>query len=270
MNENWQETITRLSKPVRYSATAALILLALFLCVKTLDVLAYGIGRSDMYPTNTIMVEGTGEATAIPDIATISYSVTEKGTTVGEAQTKATEKMNKALDFLKTAGVEEKDTKTTSYNVYPEYEYQQPCYSEYCPAYNGNPRIIGYQVSQSIEVKVRDTEKAGEILQGLGDTGVQNIYGPNFTVDDEDGARTEAREEAIAEAREKAKALAKNLGVSLGKVVSFYENSGGYPYYGEGYGGAMDAAMTKEAPAPNLPTGEQETSVTVTITYEIK
>ncbi len=272
MNENWQTALNKVSKPLAYAALAAVVFLALFLLVKTLDAVAYGIGRSDMYPTNTITVEGTGEATAIPDIATITYSVTEKGTTVGEAQTKATEKMDKALNFLKSAGVEEKDTKTTSYNVYPEYEYQQPCYSEYCPAYNGNPRIIGYQVSQSIEVKVRDTEKAGEILQGLGDTGVQNIYGPSFTVDDEDSAKTEAREKAITEAREKAKTLAKHLGVSLGKVVSFYENTGGYPYYGEGaaYGGAMDAAMTKEAPAPNLPTGEQETSVTVSITYEIK
>ncbi len=270
MNDNWQTNLNKVSKPLGYAAVAAVVFLALFLLVKTLDVLAYGIGRSDMYPTNTITVDGTGEATAIPDIATISYSVTEKGATVGEAQTKATKKMDAALAFLKDAGVEEKDTKTTGYNVYPEYEYAQPCYYDGCPEYAGSPRIIGYQVSQSVEVKVRDTEKAGEILQGLGDTGVQNIYGPNFTVDDEDAARAEAREMAIAEAREKAKALAKQLGVRLGDVVSFYENSGAYPYYGEGFGGAMDAAMTKEAPAPNLPTGEQETSVTHSISYELK
>ncbi len=267
MNESWQETIVRISKPVRYAAAVALILLALFLLVKTLDLVAYGIGRSDMYPTNTITVEGTGEATAIPNIATITFSVTESGTTVGEAQTKATTKMDSALAFVKKSGVEEKDIKTTSYNVYPKYDNQAPCYGGVCPAYN--PRIIGYEVTQSIEVKVRDTAKAGDVLQGLGSTGVQNIYGPNFTLDDEDSVKSEAREKAIKEAREKAQVLAKQLGVSLGKVVSFYENSGGYPMYEKGMGGAMDAAMTNEAPAPSLPVGENESSVSVSITYEI-
>lgn len=268
MNESWKDTVTRMGKQVGSAAAAALTLLAIFLAVKTLDIF-FDYGATDSPYMNTITVEGTGEATAIPDIATISYSVTEKGKTVGEAQTKATEKVNAALAFLKDAGVEEKDTKTTSYNVYPEYEYQQPCYYDGCPV-RSNPAIIGYQVSQSIEVKVRDTAKAGAVLQGLGDVGVQNISGPNFAVDDEDATRVEARAEAIKEARDKAKVLAKDLGVRLGKVVSFYENTGGYPMYEKGYGGAMDVAMTSEAPAPNLPTGENETSVTVSITYEIK
>lgn len=268
MNESLQDMLMKKGKLLAVSGVAVLVVLALFLAVKTLDALAT-FGEGNMPYMNTITVDGTGEATAIPDIATISYSVTERGATVGEAQTKATEKTNAALEFLAQAGVEEKDVKTTSYNVAPEYEYQTPCYYEGCPAYS-NPRIIGYTVSQSIEVKVRDTDKAGEMLQGLGDVGVQNIYGPNFTVDDEDAAREEARQEAITKARAKAKALAKELGVSLGKVVSYYENPSGYPMYYEGMGGAMDVAMTKEAPAPNLPVGENETVVTVSITYEIK
>ncbi len=271
MNDSWQTTLAKFAKPFGYAAVCAVAFLALFLLVKTADAVFYGIGRSDAYPTSTITVDGTGKATAIPDIATVNYTVTEKGTTVGEAQTKATEKMNAALEFLKGFGVDEKDIKTTGYNVYPEYSYQQPCYSGYCPP-TENPKIIGYQVSQSVEVKVRDTEKVGEVLQGLGDKGVQNIYGPNFTVDDPDGAKSEARKEAIEKAQAKAKLLAKQLGVRLGKVVSFYENTGGYPYYGEGMGagGMMDVAMTKEAPAPNLPAGEQETQITISITYEIK
>ena len=269
MNESWQETITRISKPVRISAACALGLLALFLFVKTLDIVARGIGHSDVYPSNVITVEGTGEATAIPNIATITFSVTESGTVVGEAQTKATAKMDKALAFLKDSGVEEKDIKTTSYNVYPKYENQPPCYGGVCPSYN--PRITGYEISQSIEVKVRDTAKAGDVLQGLGSAGVQNISGPNFALDDEDSVKSEARANAIKEARAKAEVLAKQLGVRLGKVVSFYENTGGYPMmYEKAYGGAMDAAMTNEAPAPSLPVGENESSVSVSITYEIK
>lgn len=268
MNESWQDTIARISKPVRLSAAAALTLLALFLAVKTLDIFM-DFGTSDAPYLNTITVEGTGDATAVPDIATISYTITGKGATVGAAQTTSTEIVNKALAVLKDAGIEEKDIKTTSYNVSPEYEYAQPCYyGGTCPV--SNPKIIGYQVLQSLEVKVRDTAKAGEVLQGLGDAGVDNIYGPNFTVDDDDATKEEARAKAIADARAKAKVLAKELGVHLGKVVSFYENSGGYPMYDKGLGGAEGVSMTREAPAPNLPAGENQTTISVSITYEIK
>lgn len=266
MNESWQETITRISKPVRYSAAAALGILALFLLVQTLEA-AMNFGRSDNPYMTTITVEGTGKAAMVPNIAEITFSVTESAANVADAQTAATERTNAALDFLKEQGIEEKDVKTVAYNVYPQYE-SQPCYAGYCP--QSTPRITGYQVSQSVEVKVRDTAKAGDVLQGLGNLGVQNISGPNFTVDEDDMIRSEARAEAIAQAKEKAKVLAKELGVSLGDVVSFYENTGPMPYdyYGKG-GMAMDAAM-ESAPAPRLPTGEQETTVSVSITYEIR
>ncbi|MEK9160736.1 MAG: SIMPL domain-containing protein [Patescibacteria group bacterium] len=257
------------SKAFRMTAVAVLGFLALFLLVKTVDLLVYGVGRSDVYPAKTISVEGTGEARMIPDIAQITYSVTEQGATVSEAQDKATTKMDAALAAVEALGVEEKDVKTVGYNVYPRYEYQQSCYSGICPPVTSSPRIIGYEVSQSIELKVRDTSKAGEVLQALGTTGVQNISGPNFVVDDTDAVSAEARELAIVEAKEKAKRLAKDLGVSLGNVVSFSESSGYYPmydsYYGKGAG--MEEAMMS---APSLPVGEEETTITVYIVYEIR
>ncbi len=267
MNESWSETFLTATKPVRYAAAAALALLAVFLLLLSIKELG-NLGRSEIYPTSTITVEGSGKGTSIPNLAVVSFSVTEEATTVADAQTKATGKTDAALASVKDLGIEDKDVKTIAYNVYPKYETVAPCYSGYCPEAR-NPKIIGYEVSQSIEVKVRDTAKAGEVLQALGTAGVQNISGPNFQVDEDDAIRNVAREEAIKEAKAKAKALAEQLGVRLGKVVSFYENTGPYPMYdmGGGYGGAMDVAMEK---APSLPTGEQETTVSVSITYEIR
>lgn len=136
---------------------------------------------------------------------------------------------------------------------------------------SSNPKIVGYDVSQTVEVKVRDTAKAGDTLAALGTIGVQNISGPNFMVDDEDAAKAEARGKAIEEARTKAKLLAKQLGVRLGKVVSYSENGAGYPqpmmYSAVAKGGMMDASRES---APTLPTGENKTSVTVSVTYEIR
>jgi len=259
------------SKAFRFAAIAAVTLLALFLLVKTIDGL-YALGNSEMYPARTITVEGTGEATAIPDVAQISFTVMERGATVAEAQDKATARIDAALASVEDMDIEEADVKTTYYSVNPTYEYPQPCYSGVCPPVASSPRITGYEVSQGVEVKVRDTAKAGEVLQGLGSAGVQNISGPNFVLDDADSVREEARDAAIKEAKEKAKKLASELGVSLGKVVSFSENTGYYPYE-YGYGGkaemAMDAGVSNR-PTPSLPVGENETSITVMVTYEIR
>jgi len=265
MNDSTIETLRQMTKPVRLAATAALIFLALFLAAKAFD--AFGnLGRSSIYPSSTITVQGTGEATAIPDVARISFSVTEDASTVAAAQDAATAKTDAVLAALKELDIEETDVKTLAYNVYPQYEYQN-CYNAYCPPTTSSPKIIGYEVSQTVEVTVRDTAKAGDVLQALGTTEVQNISGPNFTVDDADSVKAKAREMAIIEAKEKAKQLAKDLGVHLGKVVSFYENGPSYPMY-DGYGGATE--MMSAQKAPSLPTGEQETTVTVSITYELR
>lgn len=260
MNESFLEA----TKPVRIAAVAVLGFLALFLALKSFDVLVYGVGRSDTFPPKTVMVEGKGTVTAIPNIARISFSVTESEAAVADAQAAATAKTDAALAAVEKLGIEEKDVKTLSYNVYPKYDHGTPCYTGYCPQVE--PRIVGYEVSQTIEVKVRDTAKAGDVLQALGTVGVQNISGPNFTVDDDEAIKAEARAAAVADAKEKAKKLAKELGVSLGGVVSFYETNN-QPYYDYGYGGAETSMAAK---APSLPTGESETEIVVNITYEIR
>ena len=268
MNESFGETFVRATRPVRYAATAALAVLALLLLAWTITAFN-NLGKSENPYMNTITVEGTGTGTSIPNLAVVSFSVTEQGATVAEAQAAATAKTDAALAAVEGLSIEEKDVKTIAYNVYPRYE-TTVCYTGYCPEVR-NPKIIGYEVSQTVEVKVRDTSKAGDVLQALGTLNVQNISGPNFQVDEEDAIRNVAREEAINEAKAKAKALADQLGVRLGKVVSFYENPGympyDYGYYGKG-GGVMEMDVAQSAPA--LPTGEQETTVSVSITYEIK
>lgn len=252
------------NRTARIAAVAVLVLLALFLLVKTWD-MAFGRDISDPY--NTITVEGTGTAAMVPDTARITFTVMESATEVGAAQDAATKRTDDALASLEEMGIEERDVKTLSYNVSPKYEYaQQPCYpGMICPT--GTPRIVGYDVTQTVEVRVRDTAKAGDVLAALGGLGVQNISGPQFVVDDESAVSAEARAEAIEEARAKAKELAKELGVRLGKVVSFSEGGYGAPYgYGKGGGAMMDASVSS---VPTLPVGENETEITVMITYEI-
>jgi len=256
------------NRTIRIASAAVLILLSLFLLAKTWDT---AFGRSPSDPFNTITVEGTGRAAVVPDVARIIFTVTENASTVAAAQDSTTKRTDAALNAVSGAGVEDEDIKTLSYNVSPRYEYSQnPCYpGMVCPPVSSNPRIVGYDVSQTIEVKVRDTSKAGEVLEKLGGLGVQNISGPDFVVDDESEVKNEARAEAIDEAREKAEQLARELGVRLGDVVSFSENGGAYPMY-DAYGkGGANMAMEARS-APSLPVGENETNITVMVTYEIR
>ncbi|MES2059954.1 MAG: SIMPL domain-containing protein [Patescibacteria group bacterium] len=223
------------------------------------------IGSSDQ---NVITVSGTGETFAVPDIATFTFSVVENGKTVAEAQDKATTKNNAAIKYLKDAGIADKDIKTESYNANPQYAYNQiMCIKYPCPP---SQTLTGYEVSQTISVKVRDTSKAGNILSGVGALGVSNISGLTFTIDNEDALKAEARSKAIADARSKAEALAKDLGVGLGKVASFSENTGAYPVYAMKSEAMAVGGGARDVAAPSVPTGENKVTIDVTVTYKIR
>ncbi len=220
--------------------------------------------------SNLITVTGNGDAVAVPDIATFSFGVTETAKTVDEAQALATKKINDALKAVRDGGVEDKDIQNQSYNINPHYEYQNfACTTYSCPP--SKSVLTGYDVSQNILVKVRDLKKAGALFSAIGATGVTNVNGLNFSVDDPDTVKAEARAEAIEKAQTKAKLLAKQLGVSLVRIVSFSEDNGDYYPRAYGMGGAeMMSVKTASAPAPEIPVGEQKVTSNVTITYEIK
>lgn len=255
----------------------SLFLLACFLAVQVITGLKrLGYIGKEIYPQRTIAVSGEGEVFAIPDIASFSFSVVENGKTVAEAQEKADKKIEKALSTLKAKGIEEKDIKTTNYNFYPQYEWEQIVCSELsypnCPP--GKNVLNGYEVNQTITVKVRDTDKAGDLVTRVGAIGASNVSGVEFTIDDREKYVAEAREEAIKKAKENAKKLADDLGVRLGKMLYFNEN-GDYPrpYYAEGLGGGGMGGDMRASVMPlkaDLPVGESRIVVNITITYEIK
>lgn len=193
----------------------------------------------------------------------------EERATASEAQEQAAKKMNKILSFLKKNDVEEKDIKTTNYNVYPRYVYNREiCAGGYCPP-GGERELVGFEVNQTISVKVRNTDDAGGIVSGVGELGASNISGLNFTIDDEEELLKEARKKAIDEAQEKAKELAKDLGVKLVRVVSF-SDFGGEPYYPR-YDFAESAVLGKGGGVvPEIPVGENKIVSSVSITYEIR
>lgn len=223
----------------------------------------------------TIQVEGAGEVVARPDVATFSFSVMAEAETPEAAQQQSAEAINAITEYLETEGIAEEDIKTTYYNLYPKYEYVRETTSSggsveiaRLPA---NQELVGYTVDQSIEVKVRETDKAGNLIAGAGERGATNISGLQFTIDDETELIEEAREQAIADAKEKAEKLAADLDVRIVKLVSFWEDGNGRYPEPYGYGGdmMMESSAVKNT-APSMPSGENTITTRVNLTYEVR
>ncbi len=266
MDEQKEKLISSVSQVF----TLFLLVLIVFFGVKTANEFRQGryIGQ-DIESRNTINVSASGEVFVKPNLAVTTVSVTTEKKTVAEALADNTAKMNGVISFIKGQGVEEKDLKTTAFNIYPQYEYRQPdIYGRYPPG--GQRILVGYEVDQSLQVKIRDLTKIGDIIQGATDQGANQVGALQFTLDpeEEEKAKDEARKEAIDQAKAKASVLASQLGVKLVRISSFSE-SGVYPAlykmdqaaYGMG-GAGVEAA-------PQVQSGENMITISVNIVYEI-
>lgn len=248
-------------KKVLKAGSLFLMIITIFFVFKI--VLAAREMRNTVPTYNIITVNGEGEVFAVPDIATFSYTVRTSAADVATAQTDATAKINAATEAVRALGVEDKDIKTTNISTQPKYKF-----GYYTWEAKENP-IVGYEVAQTTEVKLRATDKTGEFVAKLAELGITEVSGPNFTVEDEDALKEEARSKAIEDAKAQAERLAADLGVRLVRITSFYDNNdgGAYPMAYE----AADMMMsTKAVPAPTVSTGENKITASVSITYEIR
>lgn len=257
-----------------WAGTATLAILSVFLLVNIQHL------SETATATNTISFTGEGKVFAVPDIAAISFSIVTEAKTSKAAQDQNSEKSKRVVDFLKGQEIDEKDIKTTGYNVYPQYSYPRPLpmpleieeqstpdqsYPQY---YDSNPKITGYQVNQSFEVKIRDLEKVSAVLDGLVTAGANQVNQLGFKIDDEEKLKDEAREMAIKDVKEKAAKLRKQLGIRLGKIINYQE--GGYypPIYLRAE--ALSSDKSGGMGGPEVPAGENEITISVTITYQIR
>jgi hypothetical protein len=216
---------------------------------------------------NTITISDSGEIYAKPDLALVDFSVVTEAKAVSKALSDNTEKMNAVINFIKGESVDAKDLKTTSFNIYPQYEWYKETSCEVYPCPEGKRVLVGYEVTQQLEVKIRDLLKIGEIIEGATAAGANQVGNLYFTIDKEEDLKKQARDEAIKKAKAKAQELADQLGVKLVRITNFSE-SGIFPvpspyYKGEalGLGGGSET--------PQIETGENKIEVTVSITYEI-
>jgi uncharacterized protein YggE len=215
--------------------------------------------QADNSQAQGLSVSGEGRVSAEPDVAVLGLGVSVKAASVEEANGQAQEAMSDLLDSLEANGVQEKDIQTSQFSVYPEYDYR-----------NNEQILTGYRVTHMLQVKVRDIDKAGEVIDDAVEAGgdLLQVQSISFTIDDTTALSSEARAEAVADAQTKAEELATLAGVSLGKPTYISESiSTPYPqpYYDRGGVYAMEEAAVSE-----ISTGELEVVVSVYMTYTIE
>lgn len=208
-----------------------------------------------------INVLGEGEARVSPDMAVISLAVFKEAETAREAMDQNNSDMAAVIAALKEEGIEAKDLQTSGLSINPQYVYPNDRNSE------EKPRITGYQVTNSLTVRVRDLDKVGSILDRSVSLGVNQGGSIVFTNDDPTAAMSDARKSAVEDALAKAQTLAEAAGVEVGKVLSISESNGmpqPMPMMKavRAQGMAMDASVPVEA-------GENSYTVQVDVTFEL-
>ncbi len=208
-------------------------------------------------PQNVITISGKGSIFATPDIGQVVITVAREQKAASDAQREATVAANKVVEFVISKGVKKEDIKT-NYSINPKYNYTK----------DRGQVLTGYEVRQSITLKIRDLDSISGILSGVVERGANEVGNLSFTIDNPDALKAEARVKAIKDAKEKAEALSKDLGVRLGRIINFNEFGGEVPmpmYEKFGFGG--DAAPAAD---PIIMPGQNEIVSNVSITYEIQ
>ncbi|MBR0553998.1 SIMPL domain-containing protein [Stakelama marina] len=209
-------------------------------------------------PDNATLLEVVveGQATRVPDIATIRAGVVTQATSAGDALKQNAARMAAVLAALKKAGIADKDVQTAAISLSPQYKYGD----------NQPPVITGYQASNSVSVRFRDIEKSGAILDALVAQGANQINGPDLSIDAIDAAQDEARTDAIRRARSRADLYAKAAGLRVDRILSISEGANSAPP-------PRPMAMARmEAAAPNtkIAPGQQNVNATVTVRFLLR
>lgn len=207
------------------------------------------------------MVSGEGKVFVTPDIAKISFGITESGSSLKTVQNTVNTKSKTLTDALKKLGIADADIKTTGYSVYPQYDFTSP-----------TQRITGFQVSTNYEVTIKNFDIVNDAITAGTGAGANTIGGVNFEVNDatQKEKLNEARKLAVNDAKDKASGLAGAAGITLGKIVNISENQGGItprPLALPASGGGLDQ---KSIAQPNIQPGLTEIDVTVSLSYEVR
>lgn len=191
-----------------------------------------------------------------PDVAEIGTGVTTRAHSAKEAVRLNAAAMQKVVDRLKALGIADKDIQTSNFGLNAQFDY---------PNGGGTPVFTGYQASNQVSVKLRHVDKVGDVLDALVDAGATNIFGPNFSLDDDAAAQAEARGKAFRRGQAMAEGYARMAGYTGVRLLEVSES-----VRGEGAPPPQPMAiMVTAARKTPIEPGEVGTVVNLMLKYEM-
>lgn len=220
------------------------------------------LAAQDASPARRPTLTATGQArvSATPDIATFSTGVVSAAKTAGEALAANTKAVADVIAAVKASGVEPRDIATSGFSVMPQYQQVKRDGSE-------APRIVGYEVRNSVSVRLRDLTRLGGLLDEVVTKGSNQIGGISFEIADPAKLEEQARAAAVKDARRQAEIMAEAGGVRITRVLTIVEDGGVAPM--PRMFDAAPMAMAKREAVP-VEAGEREVQARVSITFEIE
>jgi len=220
-------------------------------------------GKLQWLSSETVTVIGEAKSIQKNQIASFTAGVNIIKEKKDEAVTEANQKMDALIKSVKDFGIPEADIKTQNMSV---YQQQEPVYdigSKTRSTTNTSSRWIA---NNSIQITLRNVDKVNELADLLNSSGANNVYGPNFGMDDTNNVEKTLYDAAIQDAKDRATLIAKASGRKLGKVVVV--NDGGsvnniYPMYSSKADSGMGGGAVSEP-------GSATISKTLTVTFEFK
>jgi len=204
----------------------------------------------------TIRVTGQGQASSVPDMATIHTGVVTQAALAVDAMEQNNQSVEKLMSDLKNMKIAETDIQSAQFSVQPEY----------ARGARGErlAEIIGYRVTNQLRIRVRDLPELGKLLDKLIRSGSNQMSGLSFGVDDSTAIMNEARTQAIADARARAELYAKAAGVAVGKILSIDEQQAVIPQPR-----FFSRAMEGVAASVPIATGEQDFTASINVVFEL-
>ena len=236
------------------ASVTLIVMLLLSISASTLPFFASnadtGEGDEEM---RTVTVSGSGEIVVAPDLAYIDLGVQTKNPDAALAQSENADLMTKVINAIKAAGIDEKDIKTTGYSLYQTYDY----------GIEGERSDPYYVANNIVNVKIRDVDAVGEIIDIASKAGSNSINSIRFALEDDSVYYQEALKLAMESAKGKATAIMDTFDKVPGIPSSVSESSGGGNLYYDYY--PAKAAMEASTP---IESGEITISASVSVTYD--
>lgn len=217
-------------------------------------------GRKD---ARTISVGATAEVFSAPDHATITLGAQSEAGDAASAQRTTSEITRKIIAQITKEGVEEKDIRTSTLQLFPVYQTESGPVSS---RGKSPSEIIKYRASNSLTVSLSDFSKIGPIIDGAMKAGANRIEGVSFELKNDLEARLKALQKAIDEAQKKGKAIADSLELTIDGVLSVSEGENRvFPIQS-----AMPMMMERASFGAQTPVqpGEVRVESSVSITYQ--